>query len=71
MASYSLAGLTVEVIEGDITQTNTVAVANAADNHLGPGSVEECERIMIGAIYDFELHPRKLDCVTGEKWGDR
>jgi O-acetyl-ADP-ribose deacetylase (regulator of RNase III) len=38
MASYSLEGLTVEVIEDDITQADTDAITNAANNHLWMGS---------------------------------
>ncbi|MBD3293301.1 MAG: Appr-1-p processing protein [Armatimonadia bacterium] len=38
MAGYPLEGLTVEVIEGDITQADTDAIANAANNHLCMGS---------------------------------
>lgn len=38
MASYSVDGLTVEVIEGDITQADTDAITNAANNHLWMGS---------------------------------
>ena len=38
MGSYSLDGLTVEVIEGDITETDTDAIANAANDRLRMGA---------------------------------
>jgi O-acetyl-ADP-ribose deacetylase len=38
MGRYSLDGLIVDVIEGDITEADTDAIANAANNHLWMGS---------------------------------
>lgn len=38
MGVYDASGLTVEVIEGDITTTDVEAIANAANNHLWMGS---------------------------------
>jgi len=34
MGRYDVGGLTVEVVEGDITGADTDAIANAANNHL-------------------------------------
>ncbi|MGI5816707.1 MAG: macro domain-containing protein [Armatimonadota bacterium] len=38
MASYSVEGLVVEVLEGDITEADTDAITNAANDHLWMGS---------------------------------
>ncbi len=38
MATYNVEGLTVEVVEGDITKADVEAITNAANNHLWMGS---------------------------------
>ncbi len=38
MGSYETGGLTIEVVEGDITEAEVEAIANAANNHLWMGS---------------------------------
>ena len=38
MGRYSSDGMTVDVIEGDITEADTDAITNAANNHLWMGS---------------------------------
>jgi O-acetyl-ADP-ribose deacetylase (regulator of RNase III) len=38
MAEYDASGLTVEVVEGDITRANVDAITNAANNHMWMGS---------------------------------
>ncbi len=38
MTDYTTAGLAIEVVEGDITEADTEAITNAANNHLWMGS---------------------------------
>ncbi|MEA3403242.1 MAG: macro domain-containing protein [Armatimonadota bacterium] len=38
MSAYEIDGLTVEVAEGDITEADVEAIANAANNHLWMGA---------------------------------
>ncbi len=55
MGSYEVGGLTVEVVEGDITGADTDAISNAANGHLW-------------MLFGLEAHDA-FDAVARGKWG--